>query len=460
MLILVCVLSVSARCVKRQGASTRFPVAQKAAANKVSSQAGPVRKLLEDSSAGSGDLPPLTNTTTTPLKSAKQGGQSNDQQTSTRALSSGSGDTSNTNKTSTASGDNSGNDSSSSAGTPTTSNDDSNKDTSNSEDTVPSSTPSSGSGDTSSSSSNESGKDTSGTDTSSTSSDNSGKDASGAVDISTSSGGGGSGNDTSSTETSSSTSSGGGSGNCGAMKSVCFNGGMNPSMFDEMKSASHWITFGLDIPGGSPSPRAKQAHIPMMAFERHVSDTVKLVNGPDAPEWVLTFNEPDYSYMGWTPTMDGKKAAEAIAPLLAQPGKKTKFVAPVTADPNDPFLEEFFAACNCKDFFSAYNIHSYNPNSADVIKTMDAYHSKWNDKPLWITEIAPGGGCGKSPATVGQFMKDIFQFAKNSGYVDKVFWNTGNQIDAKDTNVCDSWLVDASGKAGPLMEKFDAIDCS
>lgn len=231
-------------------------------------------------------------------------------------------------------------------------------------------------------------------------------------------------------------------------------------MFDEMKSASHWITFGLDIPGGSPSPRAKQAHIPMMAFESHVSDTVKLVNGPDAPEWMLTFNEPDYSYMGWTPKMDGKKAAKAIAPLLAQPGSKTKFVAPVTADPNDPFLEEFFAACNCKDFFSAYNIHSYNPNSAEVIKTMDAYHSKWNDKPLWITEIAPGGGCGKSPDTVGQFMKDIFKFAMNSGYVDKVFWNTGNQIDPKDTNVCDSWLVDASGKPGPLMEKFHAIDCS
>ncbi|KAI4105205.1 MAG: hypothetical protein LQ339_003536 [Xanthoria mediterranea] len=408
MLMLVCALSVSARCVKKSMASTKSNVVQKAGVNKVSSQAGPGRKLLEDSSAGSGELPSLTNTT---LTTFNQSGQSTDQQGSSNTPSSGSSDTPNTDQTSA------------------TSNDDSNKDTSDTEDPVPSSIPSSGPGDTSSTGDNDKGKDASSTDTSSTSSG-------------------------------SSSSGGGGSGSCGAMKNVCFNGGMNPSMFDKMESASHWITFGLDIPGGSPSPRAKQAHIPMMAFEKHVSDTVKLVNGPDAPEWVLTFNEPDYSYMGWTPTMDGKTAAAAIAPLLAQPGSKTKYVAPATADPNHPFLEEFFAACNCKDFFSAYNVHSYNPDSAATIKAMDEYHGKWNDKPLWITELAPGGGCGKSPETVGKFFKDMFKFAKNSGYVDKVFWNTGNQIDGKDTNVCDSWLVDGSGKPGPLMDIFNAIDCS
>ncbi|CAL8575938.1 hypothetical protein XPA_001832 [Xanthoria parietina] len=417
MLILVCALSVSARCVKKSVASTKSNVVQKAGANKVSSQAGPGRKLLEDSSTGSGEFPSLTNTTTT----TDQQGPS-DQSSESSDQSSGSSDTSSTDQTSH------------------TSNDDSNKDKSNTKDPVPSGMPSSGPGDTSSTGDNDKGQDASSTETSSTSSGDS--------------------SSTSSSTNTSSSSGGGGSGSCGAMKNVCFNGGMNPSMFDKMESASHWITFGLDIPGGSPSPRAKQAHIPMMAFEKHVNDTVKLVNGPDAPEWVLTFNEPDYSYMGWTPTMDGKTAAAAIAPLLAQPGSKTKYVAPATADPNHPFLEEFFAACNCKDFFSAYNVHSYNPDSAATIKAMDEYHGKWNDKPLWITELAPGGGCGKSPETVGKFFKDMFKFAKNSGYVDKVFWNTGNQIDAKDSNVCDSWLVDGSGNPGPLMEKFNAIDCS
>lgn len=104
-------------------------------------------------------------------------------------------------------------------------------------------------------------------------------------------------------------------------------------------------------------------------------------------------------------------------------------------------------------------MHSYTSEAENVIKDIEAYHSKWNDKPIWITELAPGG-CGKSPEKVGQFFKDVFKFSKDSGYVDKVMWNTGNQIDQKDTNVCDSWLVDGSGKPGPLLDIFESMDCS
>ncbi|KAL8784369.1 MAG: hypothetical protein Q9213_004021 [Squamulea squamosa] len=426
MLILVCALSVSARCVKKQDANKQTPVLQKSAANEASPQIGSGRKLLEDSQTGSGNFPSLTNDTLTPLGLEKkgtqttkqQGGQFNKQQAgeSNGQQESGSGSSSSSSTTDAPSGGQTSppNSSSSSSSKPSSST----SSTSSSADAG--STPSSGSGGTSS--------------------------------------GAGS---TSSTETTPSTGGGGKSTSCGAMKSVCFNSGMQPSMFDKMTTAHHWITFGLDIPGGSASSNAQQAHIPMMAFKEHVAKAVELVNGPNAPEWLLTFNEPDFSYMGLTPTMKGAEAAEAIKPLLAKPGSKTKFVAPVTAFPNDPFLEEFFAACNCKDFFSAYNIHQYHPTSAEVISNVKSYHAKWNDKPLWITELAPGGGgCGKSTQEVGTFMKEMFKFAKESDYVDKVFWNTGNQIDAKDTNVCDSWLLDGSGNAGPLLEIFDAVDCS
>ncbi|KAL8853811.1 MAG: hypothetical protein Q9221_001282 [Calogaya cf. arnoldii] len=445
MLILVCALSVSARCVKRQGASTKSPAIQKAGVSEVSSQAGPGRKLLEESSAGSGDL---TNTANQGDQS-NQGDQANKEETDQSNTSTGSGDTSNTDQTSTTNTDGSNKDTSSSESTPTTNNDGSSKDTSSSEGT-------------STTNNDDSSKDTSNTENDSTSSgDNSDNDSSSSGNNPTGSGAGGSGNATLSTETSSSTGGGGSSGNCGTMKNVCFNAGMQPSMFDGMETASNWITFGLDIPGGTPSSRAKQAHIPMMAFEEHVAKAIELVNGPDAPEWMLTFNEPDYSYVPYnTPTMSGEQAAKAIAPLLAKRGSKTKFVAPVTAAQDHPFLDDFFAACNCKDFFSAYNYHTYEPDAAKTISNIQAYHSKWNDKPLWITEIAPGGSCGKSPEIVGQFFKDIFKFAKNSGFVDKVFWNTGNKIDQSDLNVCDSWLMDGSGKPGPLMPIFEAIDCS
>ncbi|KAL8765861.1 MAG: hypothetical protein Q9194_006440 [Teloschistes cf. exilis] len=262
---------------------------------------------------------------------------------------------------------------------------------------------------------------------------------------------------------STSTSGGVSSGNCGGLKGVCFNGGFQPSMYDKITTASDWITFQMGIPG-SASSRTTQDHIPMMPFASSVAEAVKAVNGPNPPAWLLTFNEPDFSYPGvtpGTPTMTPEEAAAAIKDLLDHPGTSTKYVAPATADSSGKWQEDFFAACKCKDFFSAYNIHQYNKDSGAVIDAVTAYHAKFSDKPLWITEIAPGNaGCSVSWDQAGQFMKDIFKFAKNSGFVDKVFWNSGNQLTNGDTNVCNSWLIDSSGNPGPLLAAYEAMDCT
>ncbi|KAL8865531.1 MAG: hypothetical protein Q9174_006835, partial [Haloplaca sp. 1 TL-2023] len=161
-----------------------------------------------------------------------------------------------------------------------------------------------------------------------------------------------------------------GAGNCGAMKGVCFNGGMKAEMYDKITTASTWTTFQLSIPGGGASPRTAGDFIPMMAFARDVAEAIKMVNSDNPPEWLLTFNEPDFSYEGVTPPtprMDPKEAAAAIVPLLADRGTKTKFVAPATADSSGNWQELFFEECGCRDFFSAYNVHSYHPTSAEII---------------------------------------------------------------------------------------------
>lgn len=178
---------------------------------------------------------------------------------------------------------------------------------------------------------------------------------------------------------------------------------------------------------------------------------------------MLTFNEPDLSYMGATPTMSPPQAASAIAPLIsaAAAGKPTEFVAPVTADPMSSWLNEFYTACNCKPFFSAYNIHQYHPTSAEVISNIQSFRAKFSDKPLWVTEVAPGGsGCTTSWDEAGKFMKEIYAFAKESGFIDRVFWNTGNEIGGGDQNVCNSCLVDTSENPSPLLPMYQAIDCS
>ena len=264
------------------------------------------------------------------------------------------------------------------------------------------------------------------------------------------------------TGNSSTTPSGTGAGGCPTdMKGVTFNGGFNPGMFDTIGAASDWITFGLTGASGG-SPAASAAYIPMMAFASDVPAAVSLVTGPNPPDWMLTFNEPDYAYGGTSPTMNPTEAAAAIEPLLKAGATKTRFVAPVTADSTSDWLDEFYTACNCKSFFSAYNIHIYTPSADTVQQTLEAFHTKYPDQHLWLTEVAPGmatPACSLGWDTVTTFMQQVYKFAAGSGWVDRVFWNSGNQIGGGDQNVCNSYLLGSSGSPSPLLASYQAINC-
>ena len=208
----------------------------------------------------------------------------------------------------------------------------------------------------------------------------------------------------------------------------------------------------------------------MMAFASDVPTAVDLITPDNSttppkvlPEWLLTFNEPDYSYMDSTPTMSPQQAADAIKPLLAVSGSTTKLVAPVPADSGSTWLDEFFTACNCKSRFSAYNIHIYAPTSADIISKLTAFRGAHGDMNTWITEVAPGmasPACSLGWDTVTGIMNDVYKFAHSSGYVDRVFWNTGNQIGGDDHNVCNSYLLDSGGNPSPLLKSFQNVNCS
>ena len=86
-------------------------------------------------------------------------------------------------------------------------------------------------------------------------------------------------------------------------KNVVFNSGYSLSQFSQIQGASNWITFGLG---------SNLGQIPMMAFASDIANAVNLVNSPDAPEYMLTYNKPDYSYIGFTPTITPQQAADAI----------------------------------------------------------------------------------------------------------------------------------------------------
>lgn len=198
----------------------------------------------------------------------------------------------------------------------------------------------------------------------------------------------------------------------------------------------------------------------MMAFESDVAEAVNLVNSPNAPEFMLTFNETDFSYAGVTPTMNPGEAAAAIQPLLARPGIKTKFIAPAIAFTETSWLEEFYAACNCQNFFHAYNVHVYIADLEDAKSNIINFRKRFANKPLWITEIAPGNaGCSLDWSTVESYMNGLYEWGASTGWIDKIFWNTGNQI-PDDTNVCNSYLLDSNGQPSPLLAAFSAVNCS
>ena len=234
---------------------------------------------------------------------------------------------------------------------------------------------------------------------------------------------------------------------------VVFNGGADPtSQFPQMTGASNWLTFSIGTATGQ---------IPMMAFASDVPTAVQLVNGPSPPEYLLTFNEPDYSYDGVSPTMSPQDAASAIQPLLASPGPSTKFIAPVTADPTSSWLTDFYTACGCQSFFYAYNIHVYLPDTASAESDITTFHEKFSDKPLWVTEIAPGNAnpsCSLSWDTVSQYMTDIYSWGAAQGWIERIFWNTGNEI-PNDTNVCNSYLLDTNNNPSPILATFNGLQC-
>ncbi|KAI4216100.1 MAG: hypothetical protein LQ351_001598 [Letrouitia transgressa] len=250
------------------------------------------------------------------------------------------------------------------------------------------------------------------------------------------------------------------------MKGVTFNGGVTPAQVNMIKGLDHWITFGPDIPGGAAEGQAATAFIPMMAFEKDVTRAKEIINTAH-PEWMLTFNEPDHKYdLGGgdgTPTMEAAYAARVIQQVKPLAGGATRFVGPATADPYNPWHEAFYAACDCQSMFSAYNVHLYTTDLAVVKKTLTDFHTRFSDKPIWLTEIAPGMAnppCSVPWDAAAEFMRGVYKFAKESGFIDRVFWNSGNQLTNGDTNVCNSWLVDAGLQPSPLLDAFASIDCS
>ena len=247
------------------------------------------------------------------------------------------------------------------------------------------------------------------------------------------------------------------------LKSVTFNSGYNAGMFDTIGAADSWTSFGTHIAGQGTDRAMGEAFIPMMPFQSNVQDAVEMVTGKQGaiPKFLLTFNEPDHSYeLGPTPKMEPEDAAVAIKPLLDAVTDATKLIAPVPADIFSDWLPRFYKACGCQGRFYAYNIHIYAPTAGEVKNILIKFRSLYGDKPTWVTELAPGNAnCGLSDDAIKEYMNDVYAFGGENEWLERIFWNTGNRINANDKNVCQSYLLDETGGASPWLDTYKNINC-
>jgi len=64
------------------------------------------------------------------------------------------------------------------------------------------------------------------------------------------------------------------------------------------------------------------------------------------PPYVELFNEPDFSYKGFTPLTDAATAAQKLQPVFAAAHPSTTFISPALANANSGWLETFRDNCN------------------------------------------------------------------------------------------------------------------
>ena len=137
------------------------------------------------------------------------------------------------------------------------------------------------------------------------------------------------------------------------------------------------------------------AQIPICMDPSKISDCINLLNSDNPPAYMEIFNEPDYSYQGYTPLTSPEDAAASIQTLLPAV-KKTRLISPAPAYTNSDYLTRFAAACNgCMDHIDIIAGHIYDHDPAGAMEKITTLHDTWPDKKLWLTELSPASSSGQ-----------------------------------------------------------------
>lgn len=207
---------------------------------------------------------------------------------------------------------------------------------------------------------------------------------------------------------------------------------------------------------------------------RNVADGIKAVMGESGtkPAYLELYNEPDYSFNGWTKLTDPVKACEELAPFftpetLAAKGN-TKYIAPSPALANGDWLKTFSSTCpEYMEYIDILSLHVYTESPQHVLDQANMLHMTYGNKPVWITEIAPpvpAERCNFNPQQVKDFMQEtITKLRGQAPFVEKIFWNCGEAGGAHTglgDGECNPSLTNNDGSPTDLLKFYANVDCS
>ncbi len=203
-----------------------------------------------------------------------------------------------------------------------------------------------------------------------------------------------------------------------------------------------------------PELNNNQIHVVM--DPRDTPAAITMVQGPNPPRYLELFNEPDFSFKNFTPVTDAVTAAKNLAGLFSIPHPQTSYVSPALMNANSDWLTTFKSNCNgCFDQIPIIAMHVYNPDPQGVMDQITQLHATWPDKKIWITELSPAtSGCSMQANDMATFMSTLFPKITALGYVDKIFWNSG-EWDTPAINGapdgCNPALTDGGGNPTPVL---------
>ena len=205
------------------------------------------------------------------------------------------------------------------------------------------------------------------------------------------------------------------------------------------------------------TPAINSAQIPIVMDPRDTDAAIAMVQGGSPPQYLELFNEPDFSFQGLTPLTDPVTAAKSLSGLFTIPHPKTTYISPALMNANSDWLTTFKSNCNgCFDQIPIIAMHVYNPSVDGVMGQITQLHGTWPDKKIWITELSPAtSDCSMDANAIATYMTQLFPKIMALGYVDKIFWNSG-EWDSPAINsapdACNPALTDASGNATPVLK--------